>query len=162
MGNTTEMRKEIKQIFIPFALGKGFVLDQRNAPTFLEFRRKTASGIQLFDIQWDKYGRPRFTVNFGTCPLEGLMMNGKKILPEEVVAGWLSEHGRLQPGKGTSTASWFRQDKPFIQRLLSRSKTYPASHVVSQLVGFFPELEAYWATGAVGVHLRLVRLDNGT
>ena len=153
MGTTTELRREIKQRFVPFALERGFVLDQKRAPTFMEFRRESADVAHLFDIQWEKYGRPRFVVNFGTCPLEGLRVKEKTFPVSEVIASWLPDSGRLQPRKGTSASSWFRQDRPFLARLFSSTKLYPASQVVDELLRLFPELEEYWASGKVGPHV---------
>ena len=133
MGKTSELRAEIKRTFVPFAVQRGFVLDQNNAPTFLEFRREAQGTSQYFDIQWEKYGLPRFVVNFGT-----------------------KERGRLQPRTGALTSSWFRQDRPFLQRIFSANKLYPASQIVSELVKLFPELEEYWVSGKVGPHLRIL------
>lgn len=158
MGTTTDLRREIRAVFLPFAAAQGFVLDQRHAPTFLEFRRQRDGVVHVFDIQWEKYGRPRFVLNFGTCPAEGLMVNGEQIPAATVMAGWLPVKGRLQPGRGTSVGHWFRQDKPLLRALVSRDKLYPASRVVAELLQLFPEIEAWWATGAVGPHLHVFRL----
>jgi hypothetical protein len=158
MGRTTELRREIKRVFIPAVVAKGFVLDQKNAPTFLEFRRRTSNVVHVFHIHWDKYGKPRFTVCFGTCPSEGLVIRGKTFLPEEVPPTWLSEFGRLQPRKGALTTNWFRQDKPLLKRLLSSETLYSASRVIDQLMELFPEIESYWSTGAVGDHVEIVKL----
>ena len=155
MGTTTEIRREIKQRFIPFALERGFVLDQKHAPTFLEFRRQTGEVAHLFDVQWEKYGRPRFVVNFGTCPIEGLRVQEKTIPVAEVMASWVPDRGRLQPRKGTSSSAWFRQDRPLLVRLVSSMKVVPAFQVVDRLLALFPELEDYWANGRVGPHMTI-------
>lgn len=155
MGNTTELRREIKRTFVPFAEARGFIIDQRYAPQFLEFRRATGGELHLFDIQWEKYGKRRFVVNFGKCPSEGIDFNGEWLSPDRVSPAHCSANGRLQPGKGPMTSSWFRQDKPFLKRLLSRESLYPPGQVVGQLIALFPEIEAYWQAGNIGPHLRL-------
>ena len=38
----------------------------------------------MFEVQWEKYGTPRFIVHFGTCPAEGLRVDGRLIAPHEV------------------------------------------------------------------------------
>jgi hypothetical protein len=155
MGKTTDLRREIKRVFMPLAEARGFKTITRNSPFFLEFRRRKGDEINIFDIQWEKYGKPRFVVNFGNCPVEGLTIHGKHYPPDEVISGWTPQRGRLQPGKGSGTGSWFRQDKPFIKRILSRDKLYPAKDVVAQLAALFMELENWWETGKTGPHMRI-------
>lgn len=157
MGTTTDLRRELKKVFFPLVLERGFVMSNRHAPNFIEFRRQDENGIHVFDIQWEKYGRPRFVINFGTCPLEGITVHGQHFPAAEVSAGWLPENGRLQPGKGTSSGSWFRQDKPLLQRVLSQERLYPAAQVIADLIKLFPEVESYWSTGAAGPHLRVFK-----
>ena len=68
MGRTTDLRREMKRRFFPAMIDSGFSVDMRNAPSFVDFRRITPDAIQAFDIQWEKYGRPRFVINFGMRP----------------------------------------------------------------------------------------------
>lgn len=158
MGTTTDLRREVKCVFVPLALGRGFLLDQKGAPTFWNFRRTAGSEVHLFDVQWEKYGRPRFAINFGKCPVDGLSFRGKHFPPEQILPGWVPG-GRLQPKNGALTSSWFRQDKPLLSRLFTSTKLHEPSQVVSNLVALFPELEAYWAGGVIGPHLRIFRHD---
>ena len=155
MGKTTELRREIKRMFVPFAEAHGFKEDQRYAPQFLEFRRVVGNELHVFDIQWEKYGNRRFVVNFGKCPSEGVEFHGQRIPPEEISAAHCTTNGRLQPGKGASLWNWFRQDKPLLKRLFSRESLYPAEKVIGELVAMFPELEAYWERNEIGPHLRV-------
>ena len=157
MGTTTGLRREIKRKFVPYLTERGFVIDERNSPTFLEFRRVTSDWVYLVDIQWEKSGDPRFVINFGKCPPTGITIRGQHYAPEEVCASWMPEYGRLQPHGGPSTANWFRLDKPLMKRLLSGEKSYPPEVVVAELKRLFAEVEAYWATGTVGKHLRIIR-----
>ena len=160
MGTTTELRRDLKARFFPHVLQGGFILDESGAPGFWRFRRKAGDGVQLFEVQWDKYGRPRFVINFGRCPFEGLRIDGKVFPPEEVLVGWLPTHGRLQPVRGSSVGSWFRQDKRLLPRLFSKEKLVPAGRVVSRLLELFPEVETWWANGSVGPHLEM--FERGT
>lgn len=158
MGNTTELRREIKRTFVPFAEARGFNFDQRYSPQFFEFRRIIDGKLHLFDIQWEKYGKPRFVVNFGKCPAAGVEFNGEMLSPDHVRPAHCSVKGRLQPGKRPMTSSWFRQDKPLLARLLSREPLYSPGQVVGELITLFHELEAYWQDGNSGSHLRIFRL----
>lgn len=131
MGRTTELRREIRKRVIPLATASGFALSQADAPFVWEFRRTVGGDEHYFDVQWEKYGRPRFVVNFSS--------SGK--------------FGRLQPGSGTGTSSWFRQDSTLFERLLLRPALRPPSEVVDELLALFPELEEYFSEGQVGRHM---------
>ncbi len=155
MGNTTELRQEVKRRIVPFAEARGFKLDLRYAPQFFEFRRVSGGVLHIFDIQWDKRGKRRFIVNFGMCPSDGVECNGQRLSADLVSPAHCSVRGRLYPGKGSLTSSWFRQDKPFLMRLFMRGYLYPPDQVVGQLITLFPELETYWSIGSVGPHLRI-------
>lgn len=155
MGITTELRQEIKRVFIPYVKDLGFEMDQTNAPAFLEFRRLKGDVVHIFDLQWDKYHRPRFVINFGSCPAQGMDINGRHFPFQKVCAGWTPDRGRLQPGKGGTTSSWFRQDKPFIFRFFSPDSMYSPAEVVGLLLNHFLELETYWTTGVAGPHLKI-------
>ncbi|WP_202845212.1 hypothetical protein [Luteimonas saliphila] len=157
MGRTSELRNELKRAFFPFAESHGFLIDRRDEPTFTTFRRIVAGSLHVFDVQWDKYDRPRFVVNFGICPASGLHLSGKDVPPDQVLAGWTPRGGRLQPRPGASEASWFRQDRPLLARLFLGAALRPAPEVVAQPTRLFPELEAYWSTGTVGKHVRVTR-----
>jgi len=160
MGRTTELRSELKERFYPWVIQKGFVADMRHAPHFVVFRKITTRTVYVFDIQWEKYGRPRFVVNFGKCGAKGASFNGNHVEPKNVQPNETSGYGRLTPNKGATTGSWFRQDKPLLQRALTFSKLYPANKPVDELLALFPELEAFWKDDTVGPHLRAMTQDN--
>jgi hypothetical protein len=148
----------LKRRFFPLLDSLGFAIDNSSAPNTTRFRRAVGDGVQILEVQWEKYGRARFVVNFGTCPAQGLRVRGETFPADQVMAGWLDESGRLQPGRGSSTRNWFSQEKPWLQRLFSAEKLVPPPQVVDLLLKLFPEVEAYWAHGAVGRHLRIMRI----
>ena len=154
MGHTTELRREIKQRVRPLLAAKGFALDQRHAPQSVAFRRTTADAVHLLEIQWEKYGKRRFVVNFGRCSPGGVVVRGERIAAADVFPSVAPVNGRLQPGKGGSTAAWFRQDRSLLARLLGRPPR-PASEVVSQLIELLAELDAFFERGDLGPHLRI-------
>lgn len=154
MGNTTALRRVLKSRFHPHANARGFAIDERLQPRSTSFRRQAGDRVHIFDVQWDKYGRPRFLVTFGTCPASGLDVNGVTHSPADTLPSWCPDAGSLQPRRGTSTASWFRQDVSWLRRLLGHVVLRPADDVVDELLAVFPELENYWDTGAIGAHMR--------
>jgi len=159
MGRTTELRRELKRVFLPLLEGKGFTVDTTAAPAFTAFRRKAVDSVHVVEIQWDKYGRPRFVINFGKCPLEGLYVRGQLGSPSQVYAGWLEESGRLQPRHGNSSTNWFSQEKHWLRRLLDVERLRQPSEVVEDLLRLFPEVEAYLESCVVGEHIRIFRIQ---
>jgi hypothetical protein len=155
MGKTTELRREIKSRFLPYAAARGFSLDERLQPVSTIFRRHASNRMEMFELQWDKYGLARFTIHFGTCPMQGLDINGKSTPPEECLPTWCNETGTLQPRRGSGTRSWFRQDSTLWQRLMGARALRQPSEVADELLALFPEVEQYWASGTVGPHVKI-------
>jgi hypothetical protein len=155
MGTTTALRRALKQDFFAFVEKRGFRMDQRDQPRSTVFRRSVGGVVQIFGIQWEKYGRPRFALHFGTCSEAGLLIQGQVHQAGSVFPGWCPDAGSLQPRRGTSTRSWFRQDRSLLQRLFLRPAMREPSEVAGELLALFPELERYWATGEVGRHMRI-------
>ena len=154
MGATTALRSELKRRLMPLAQEKGFLVDQRNMPVSMEFRRSADGQMHIFGIQWEKYGRPRFVVQFGSCPAAGLRVNGNLFPAQDVLPGWLVPgFGRLQPRRGATSRAWFRQDRPALLRLLGRPRLRPPAEVVDEVLAAFPQLERYWSTGEAGPHM---------
>ena len=155
MGATTELRRALKVRFFPYLIARGFVADLRDQPMSTVFRRRLGSRVQIVGVQWEKYGKPRFAVFFGTCPAEGLQLQGRVWSPDEILPTWCPDTGSLQPGRGLSTRAWFRQDSTLMQRLLGQPPLRTPDHVVEELLALFPELERYWTVGEVGPHVRI-------
>jgi hypothetical protein len=156
MGPTTDLRREIENRFIPAMTANGFACDVRHAPQFLTFRRIAADSVYVADIQWDKYARPRFVVNFGKCGAAGVIIRGERIAPEDVFPHSTPIWGRLLPGSGRTTAGWFRQDRPMLERIVTWSARRPPAEVVATLLALFPEVEEFWQSGQAGRHSRIL------
>lgn len=152
MGATTDLRRALRQRFFSHLTALGFLIDTTRQPMSTVFRRRDGDRVQILDVTWDKYGRPRFRVTFGTCPAAGLPIGGRIVPPEEVLPGWCPDAGTLQHGRG---AGWsFRQDARWIRRLLGRPRLRPADAVVDDVLALMPDLHRYWASGEAGPHLR--------
>ena len=154
MGPTTELRRAVKAMVLPHAAARGFTIDQRLAPASITFRRRAGGAVHIFEMQWDTYGRPRFRVHFGTCPGDGLRVNGVTHSPDDTLATWCPDRGSLQPGRGAHRGLWFRQDATLVQRLLGSPRLRDPADVVGGFLALFPSLERYWTDGEVGPHLR--------
>lgn len=156
MSRTTDLRRELKRTFYPYVAGRGFQIDQSSSPRSIDFRRFGPDHIDVFDIQWEKYGRPRFVVNFGQAPSAGVTHFGESVLPEKVLSYMGSLSGRLQPHVGNSTRSWFRQDYSFLRRIFFRQAARPAEEVVGELIALFNELEIWFEHGQLGGHMKVL------
>src|SRR5262245_40753037 len=140
------LREAVKARFYPFAEAKGFVRDKSTHPHFTTFRRVQSGMVNVFDVQWDKYGRPRFVINFGEVPHEASMDSVEtqdcKILL------------RLQPSK--SSPRWWRLLKPWREILRTGRFRYKPTEVVDQTIAVFHEMEAWWSQHKEGPHVHLV------
>jgi hypothetical protein len=139
MGRTTALRQAIKQDFFPFLRDKGFVVDMRDAPRLYTFRKTHSDVVLECSVQWEKYGSPRFVLNFSKRGPQGLIMSG-----------------RLAPSQRRYTDGWFRQDRSWLEKLFSFSKLRPAEQVVMQLIAMFGEVEECWESQTIGPHVRLL------
>lgn len=159
MGRTTDLRRALKARFFTHARARGFVIDERLQPQTTIFRRRAGTVVHIFEVQWEKYGRPRFAIHLGTCPADGLRIGDVTHSPEETLPTWCPDTGSLQPRRGTSSRSWFRQDATLVQRLFGRPPLRDPATVVDEVMTMFAELERYWASGEVGPHVRLWALN---
>lgn len=154
MSRATELRAAIKATFYPFAESRGFVRGRSSALSAV-FRRTTPTIVHVFDIQWDKYGAPRFVLNFDECSLTGVdMIDIGHVEAGDVLPGYCGG-GRLQRKRGAY--GWFKLRKPFLEALMSFKSCYRPDEVVQQAIDWFPEVEAWWAHKHEGPHIDIIR-----
>jgi hypothetical protein len=145
---THPLREAVKDSFYPFAERAGFERLAGGSPLFTNFRRRSGDLVDVFDIQWDKYSRPSFVINFGQCPPQDEKDCHKPC--------------RLQRKRSGHLSSWFGLRKPFLEALQTGRLNYTPQEVVSQLIAWFPEVEAWWATRAEGEHVYAPLLANNS
>jgi hypothetical protein len=148
-----ELRQLVKARFFPHVEARGFVRASSTHPQFSVFRRFARDKVQVLNVQWDKYGAPRFLVNFGEGPKEGVRLWGRHVAGEVLEPQDCPESGRLQRKRGPYLRCWFQLNKPLLEALRTMERRYSAETVVDQLVGAFPEVEAWWENRTVGAHL---------
>ena len=139
MDRTTALRQAIKEDFFPFIRDKGFTLDMRDAPRLYTFSKTDSDLLLGCSVQWEKYGSPRFILNFSKRGPTGLIASG-----------------RLAPSQRRGTDGWFRQDRSWFEKLFSFSKFRPAEEVVAQLIALFGEVEEYWKSQTIGPHIQML------
>ena len=135
------LNDEMKRVFYPWVKSKGFEKQKSSDPHFVEFRRDSSQGEDVFEIQWDKYWRPYFVVNFS------------KVRTED--SKWL-KGGRLQRKRGGSMSCWFSLSKPFLHKFISIRWSYDPEEVVQELQRAFEELEKWWEYGEIGEHIYFI------
>lgn len=145
------LRKAVRSRLVPALIAEDF-LPLAEADGALRFHRPAAAVVHLLEIQWDRHDRPRYVVNYATCPADGLRVGERHFAPDAVSAGWLPDSGRLQPRPGPTSAAWFRGDAAWPLRLLGRRGPDPDA-VVDATVRLLPELWRYWREGRPGPHM---------
>src|SRR5215510_765357 len=99
MSRAAALREAIKAVFYPFASERGFVRGKATS-MFTPFRRIRGSVAHVFDIQWDKYGAPRFVINFGEASSSGVTFQGEQIPSDKLDPVHCPLNGRLQRWRG--------------------------------------------------------------
>jgi len=153
----SELRKIIQAQFHPFVESRGFRKERPASATFTEFRRVVGDRLQVFDVQWDKYQRPRFVLNFGESPAADLLLHGRVVPLAQIGPPECPLQGRLQRRRGGSLGCWFGTRKPLARALLTASLHYPPQEVLVSLTTAFQELEEWWLTKQVGPHIQILR-----
>ena len=137
------LNDELKKRFFPLVKSRGFEKLKSTDPHFAEFRRTAIRGYDIFEVQWDKYWRPYFVLNFGKQGAEDSRWN---------------HSGRLQRKRGGSMSCWFSLKPPLLYRLTKHKWRYAPQEVVDELIDAFEELEQWWQNGTVGPHMYIWKL----
>jgi Domain of unknown function (DUF4304) len=157
MTQTKHLREVVKKRLHPFAERQGFTRAKSTNSLFTTFRRHGPTTTQVFDIQWDKYHEPRFVLNFGEAPAEGVDWGGTFISAATIEPYHCRERGRLQRRMGGSVRCWFQLRKPFWEALRSDSASYSPDELVDQVTAAFAELEDWWSSKRIGPHVYIPR-----
>ncbi|MDH3643545.1 MAG: hypothetical protein OES38_15685 [Gammaproteobacteria bacterium] len=109
-----QLRARLKADLFPLLKGRGF-RPLKHSSLYYEFGRVSEGQLHVFEIQWDKYHRPRFVVNFGRSAIE-LNDEGEEgvrnpfmdvwVPVQETGTGGLAESNWL--ARGRLRRRWFR------------------------------------------------------
>lgn len=115
MGRTTNLRRELKRRFYPVAVAHGFNIDMTHGPFSVDFRRIRPDGIDVFDLQWEKYGSTRCWFCQDHSFFRRVLLRQQDRPASEVVDGLLSlfpeledwfQNGRLGPHMSIINYPW--------------------------------------------------------
>jgi len=147
MARATALRDAVKRRFHPFAESRGFTR-MRASNYFTPFRRVRGGQLDVFDVQWDKYWRPRFILNFG---------RGDAKSPDDEAR--FERVGRLQRRQGGGYGCWFQLRRPWPKVLTTARWSYTPDEVVDELIAAFAELEGWWSDNIEGPHVYVRKLS---
>ena len=155
MGSTTDLRRELKRYYFSELESDGFVVDQRNGPEALTFRRVRGERLQFVSIQWEHGGGPRFKLAFGAVSPKGTFCRGEHIRPGDVGPGTAPVYLCLYPtGNGSSTRHWFRQDRTLWNSILTRKRLRSPYEVVVEVRRLHSQVADFFRAGIVGPNCR--------
>lgn len=145
MSQSQPLREALKKRFYPFAQERGFVSGKATS-LFTPFERVADGKIHFFEIQWDKYHRPRFVINFG-----------ERASSEKNDSAPPISTGRLQRWRGGTMRAWFQTGKPWVETVRTLRWSYQPDEVASHLIECFSELEVWWDSKQEGQHVYIWR-----
>jgi hypothetical protein len=156
MGRTTALRAALRQSLFPVLEHRGFVIDKSGQPLFTTFRRRVGDDVHVIDLQWDKYGRPNFVLNFGKAPAQGIVRQGQPVPADKAEVFDCQPRLRLQRARGRTTASWYRLRRPWLEQIVRWSRDRNPDEVVGDVVAHLQELEAWYRDGIKGPHVKRI------
>jgi hypothetical protein len=109
-------------------------------------KRARDSELEIFEIQFDKHGSPRFVINVGKVPPEGVSLPWGHFGQNEIGVSGLPNASRLY-----SVAKWSQW---FSLGWFARDYKTRAANVVSRVITLYPEVESWFASGSIGPHMR--------
>ena len=152
---TTTLRDLIKSRFADFVGERGFERERADS-LFYPFRRRHEARHDLIEVQFDKYHRPKFVVNFGQLPAEGIIdAYGRFVDSDSVGVAHLVQRGRLYP---TGRSLLLGEPAWFAVRWWNSRRPEKAAEVqIEKLIRVFTQLEEWFRSGKAGPSLRIHR-----
>jgi len=152
------LRDEVEKHFHPFLESQGF-LRTKFISRFPRFIRRHSSGIDNVDIYWDKRNRHRFRLILGFTPPD-FPFKPDEPAPDEFKKGRYSYNVcYVKSGKGFLSSNWHSLKGPSFYGLFSKEKS--AKEVIAGLVGSWPEVEEWLATGKTSSRLSVSKVEFG-
>ena len=148
----TQLRREISTNLIPVIKGRGFDgPDSIKGNSILhEFSKQEDYRKLHLSIQMEKHQKPRFIISLDIEPSCGY--------DEFYKVGGTLEQGRLRQKNGKSTASWFRADHTFFEKLVKK-KYNKTKFAVESCISFFDEVDGWWTEPKQTQHIDYLSLN---
>lgn len=111
MITTRILRSVVKSEFSDYLHSLGFKREKANDSSGLMyfFRRVLPERHDLVEIQFDQYHKPRFVIEFGSVPSDGIIDSyGRSLAAGKVRCYKLVENGRLYRSSFLLIKRWFR------------------------------------------------------
>lgn len=153
-----DLLREVQQRLIPaFTDMRGFVsapLSQEEAHS-AEFRRSFPFGklhrfsgdtLHVVEIQFDQHGEPRFVINFGISPKEGVVLPWTRLDQIDAPVSALPNAWRLY-------SSWILNRWFTAAAIFSRGHDSGSRNVVDRALALLPEIDNWFRDGVVGKHM---------
>jgi len=156
MTSPATLRSEVKDRLHPVIEQKGFSREQASS-LFTPFRRERDGKVHVVEIQWDKYQRPAFVLNFGEAQSGELVINGVRVAAGRVTPAECRLNGRLQRYRCGSAGCWFRLRKPWVEMLTTGKWNFRPDEVADEVAQAFGEMEEWFASKAEGPHIYIPR-----
>lgn len=146
---TSMLQKALKEDFHGHMVRLGFQ-SERRYDNFFPYRRVRDESDDLIEVQFDKYGRPRFVLNFGSVPADGIIdAYGRFVPTKDVRIAQLVQHGRLHAFPYSTI--WFRPNT----LLGFRSDEVAVNKVISHFIFLTEQVERWFRTGVSGPNLQI-------
>jgi hypothetical protein len=156
IANRAALLAALKQRLIPLLTSSGFVVhplsgeerasaEIRGAFPLGYLKRRRGADLELLDVQ---FHRDRFVLNFGVVGPAGIDLPWGHFAQEDASTGGLPESGRLYSRR--HFMRWFAVPR------FGGDRRQRAAKTVDRLIALHPEIEAWFASGAIGPHLRVV------
>lgn len=154
LANRAALLAALKQRLIPLLTSSGFVIhplssderssaEMRGAFPLGYMKRRSGEDLQLLEVQ---FHRDRFVLNLGVVPPTGVDLPWGHFAQEDVSTGGLCESCRLY--SRPRFMRWFALLR------FGGDRRQRAAKTVDRLLVLYPEVEAWFATRALGPHLR--------
>ena len=153
MAKTKPIRDALRKVFYPHVSSLGFEVDKRWQPQAVVFRRFSINAVHVFEIQWDKYHRPKFVINFAEAPPDGIEFCESWIEAKDIAPVHCGTYLRLMQSRGRFTYKWFQLRRPLIEQLLVLKRDYDPEEIAAQVVQRFDEVEDWWSNKTIGKHV---------
>ncbi|MBY6243942.1 DUF4304 domain-containing protein [Methylosinus sp. Sm6] len=154
VSKTKLLRAGIKSDFAEYLGSVGFAREKSNDSSGLSyvFRRVLSTRHDLVDVQFDQYHRPKFIINFGSAPPEGIIDTyGREVPVNDVKIYQLVVNGRLSPSP-YCRIRWFGISA--IKAAIIGSEA-AAKKEIDRVIHLFLEVDNWFNKGVIGSHLSI-------